>query len=246
MINKDIKQLIGEDAVFVANHSGGKDSQAMFLFLKEFIPNHNLIVIHAELPEVDWNGTVDHIRNTTAGISFEVVRANKTFFDMVRHRGMWPSPQYRQCTSDLKRGPIEKAIRRFLKKSGSSIVVNCMGIRAEESSKRARANVFKLNKRNSRAGRRWYDWLPIHGWTRDQVLSKIKESGERPHWAYSKGMTRLSCCFCIMASRADLRTSSRINRQLFEKYCSMERQIDHTFVMPGDRSERKFLTEIIS
>ena len=44
--------------------------------------------------------TIDH--------EFFVVQAGKTFFDMVEHRQMFPSPKNRQCTSDLKRGPIAK------------------------------------------------------------------------------------------------------------------------------------------
>lgn len=46
------------------------------------------------------------------GVELTVVRNPKrTYLEMVEHRGMFPSAQYRQCTSDLKRGPIEKYIR---------------------------------------------------------------------------------------------------------------------------------------
>jgi 3'-phosphoadenosine 5'-phosphosulfate sulfotransferase (PAPS reductase)/FAD synthetase len=46
------------------------------------------------------------------GLDLTVVRNRKrTYLEMVEQRGMFPSPQYRQCTSDLKRGPIEKFIR---------------------------------------------------------------------------------------------------------------------------------------
>ena len=100
--------------------------------------------------------------------------AVKTFEDMVLHRGYWPSPEYRQCTSDLKRGPIEKAIRHYLvgcdciesgttttcKKrhpkatpSHGGLVVNCVGLRAEEPSAPENATILPYSKSHSKAGR---------------------------------------------------------------------------------------------
>lgn len=247
MLPGEIKSLNDQGAIFIVNHSGGKDSQAMYLFLKEFIPIERLVVIHADLPEVDWDGIEDHIMHTIKiGTYFEVVRAKKTFFEMVEHRKMWPSADCRQCTSDLKRGPIEKAIRHYLKKVEKNIIVNCMGIRAEESASRAKAQTFKFDKRNSRAGRIWYNWLPIHAWTEQQVFYEIKNKHtQKPHWAYGKGMSRLSCCFCIMASKADLKTAATLKPDLYRKYCEMEKKIDHTFIMPSKKNGKKFLPEVI-
>jgi tRNA(Ile)-lysidine synthase TilS/MesJ len=74
----------------VINHSGGKDSQAMFLKLRDLIPKQNLVVIHAHLPEVEWDGTIEHIKNTIGHAELHVVQAGKTFFEMVEHRQMWP------------------------------------------------------------------------------------------------------------------------------------------------------------
>ena len=164
--------------------------------------------------------------------------------DMVERRGMFPSPKYRQCTSDLKRGPIEKEIRRILNVRHQVLIVNCMGLRAEESSARAKQQAFKRNARNSKAGREWYDWLPIHDMLVDEVWSTIKAAGQEPHWAYGAGMTRLSCCFCIMASRQDLKTAARLNPTLFQRYVETERRLDQTMMMPV-KGERKFLTDIV-
>jgi len=69
------------------------------------------------------------------GLELSLVRnPRRTYLEMVEQRGMFPSAQYRQCTSDLKRGPIEKYIRSLPHK----VIVNCIGIRAEESSARSR------------------------------------------------------------------------------------------------------------
>ena len=242
----DIHRLIDAGALFVVNHSGGKDSQAMFLVLRDIVPASQLLVIHAHLAEVEWPGTIEHIRTTIGETPFIICEAVKTFFEMVERRGMWPSPAQRQCTSDLKRGPIEREVRRYLRDHPefNNRVVNCMGLRADESPKRAKAIPFKRNPRNSKAGRDWYDWLPIHNKSTDEVFTAIATSGQHPHWAYAAGMTRLSCCFCIMSSKRDLATASRLRPALFHRYAAMERKIDHTFVPPS-KGQRRFLDEVV-
>lgn len=241
-----IQTLIKRGALFVCNHSGGKDSQVMYIKMKEIIPHDQMIVIHAHLEGVEWEGTEQHIRDT---IDHELIvcRAVKTFFEMVERRGMWPSPQYRQCTSDLKRNPIEKALRHYLKAHPEfdGLLVNCMGLRAEESSARAKKTTFKLNNKNSKAGREWYDWLPIHEMLETEVFQTIEDAGEEPHWAYGAGMTRLSCCFCIMGSKADTCRAAKLNPELFQKYVDMEKKIDHTFMMPTKKNGKRFLDEIV-
>lgn len=233
-INSEIQNLIDTGALFVINHSGGKDSQAMTIELSNVIPRAQLLVIHADLPEVDWPSIREHIVATIDGIELIVCRSAKTFFEMVEHRGMFPSPTLRQCTSDLKRNPIEREIRRYLVRHPEfrGRVVSCMGIRADESAARAKAIVFKRNAKNSKAGRDWYDWLPIHDMRTREVFATIERAGQQPHPAYAAGMTRLSCCFCIMASRADLRTAARLKPELYARYVATERRLGHTFLMP--------------
>ncbi len=238
-LTRTVLALRDEGAIFVINHSGGKDSQCMFLLMRHIVPKNQLIVMHAHLPGVEWPGTIEHIRCTIYGYEFIQVQAVKTFFEMVEHRQMFPSPATRQCTSDLKRGPIEKAIRHRVKNVGRKLIVNCMGLRAEESPNRAKKNPFKFNKRNSKAGREWYDLLPVHELKTSEVFSAIKKSKQIPHWAYSVGMTRLSCCFCIMASDHDLKIAAEYNKDLYNKYVKTEKRLNFTMSM-----SQKPLTEI--
>jgi DNA sulfur modification protein DndC len=244
-MNPTIQTLIDRGALFVINHSGGKDSQAMTLQLRSMIPAAQLVVVHAELPEVDWEGIIEHIRATVGGLPIHTCRAKSTFFETVERRGMFPSPKYRQCTSDLKRTPIERTIRRIAERTGCKLIVNCMGLRAAESSSRAKLDTFKFNARNSKAGREWYDWLPIHDWSTEKVFAAIKAAGQTPHWAYQAGMSRLSCCFCIMASKADLATAAALKPALFQRYVATERRLGQTMMMPQG-GERRFLDEIVA
>jgi 3'-phosphoadenosine 5'-phosphosulfate sulfotransferase (PAPS reductase)/FAD synthetase len=230
-----IIDLVQRGALFVVNHSGGKDSQAMTLMLQGLVPAEQMIVVHAELPGVDWDGIIEHINDTVDGLPVTVVKSVKTFIEMVQHRGMFPSPQYRQCTSDLKRNPIEKAVRHHLKAHPEfgGLVVNCMGIRAQESTSRAKAKTFKLNAKNSKAGREWYDWLPIHEMLETEVFEAIEAAGQKAHWAYAAGMSRLSCCFCIMASKSDLVTAAKLAPARFAEMVELEKTIGHTMNMQG-------------
>ena len=236
----EIRRLIAAGFVFVLNHSGGKDSQAMYLRLAPLVPARQLIVVHAILHEVDWEGIPEHIEATTHHPVYYVA-AGKSLLSMAETRGKFPSPVYRQCTSDLKRGPVETFIRRYLLQHPElqGQVVNCMGLRAEESSARSKLNTLTKNARNSRAGRTWFDWLPIHTLSTSAVFAEIAQAGQQPHWAYAAGMTRLSCVFCIMASSADLRTAARLRPELYQRYVSLEQRLDYTMSM-----SKKTLPEI--
>jgi len=239
-----IQTLISRGALFALSHSGGKDSQAMTLQVRQVVPREQLAIVHADLGDVHWPGTLEHIQATAGDLPIIVARAQRSFLEMVERRGRFPSPQQRQCTSDLKRGPIEREIRRYLRARPefSGVVVNCMGLRAEESSSRARRQTLRLISRNSVAGREWYDWLPIHSMATDEVFSIIAKAGQCPHWAYAAGMSRLSCCFCIMASVSDLTTAARLMPELYAKYVTLERKLGHTLSMSQKTLEQ--LTQV--
>lgn len=223
-----VRQMRDAGAIFVVNHSGGKDSQAMTILLRRHIPAAQIVVVHADLVEVDWPGVAEHIADTCQGLEVVTCTAKTNFFDMVERRQMFPTPKYRQCTSDLKRTPIGVMVRRLCRERANNLVVQCTGERAEESSNRARAIPLRPDNELSKAGRQVLRWLPIHGLTEAEVFATIAEAGERPHWAYAAGMSRLSCCFCIMASKADLRTAAKLRPALYARYVATERRLNFT------------------
>ena len=227
------RKQVQRGALFVVNHSGGKDSQAMTLVLARRIPLQQLLVIHAPLGEVEWPGTIEHIRATLPSgvpLIFAPVASGQTLLEKIEQRGQFPDPARRWCTSDFKRGPIEREIRRFLKSHPrfGHRVVNCLGNRAAESPARSKAIPWRRLEAKSKAGRDWYEWLPIHALTTAEVFSIIHQAGQSPHWAYRRGMSRLSCSFCIMASRADLRTAAGLRPNLYRRYVHLERKLGHT------------------
>lgn len=250
-----ISDLIARGALFVANHSGGKDSQAMLIELLRIIPREQLLVVHASLGEIEWDGALELAQKqaSDAGLPFIVARAvdktgaEKTLFSMVEHRfatrpdaPSWPSAKYRACTGELKTQPIEREVRRYMRERGLSLVVNCVGIRAAESPKRAKAVSFKLDADNSVAGREWYNWLPIHDMSTDAVFATIRDAGQEPHPAYAAGNQRLSCVFCIMGSKNDLIQGAKARPDLLARYVELEERTGYTM-----HESRRSLREIV-
>lgn len=235
-----IESLVGDGALFVSNHSGGKDSQAMLIKLLEVIPPEQLIVVHASLGKMEWPGALELAQQQAknAGLPFIVARARKTLLEMVERRFQnrpevpsWPSASTRQCTSDLKRNPIQREVRAYAKANGFKTIVNCLGLRAQESLGRAKRQTFRKNVADSNSVLTWFEWLPIHDLKADEVFSTISAAGQEPHYAYALGNDRLSCVFCIMASRNDLRNGAKQHPELLEEYAYLEKCTGYTMHM---------------
>lgn len=240
----DVDALVADGAIFYVSHSGGKDSQAMYAILSRRIPHAQLVVIHADLGRVEWSGVQDHIRSTISH-PLNVVRANKGLLDMVRHRHAtrphvpsWPSSATRQCTSDLKRNPIQRFIRQDMKAKGATLAVNCVGLRAEESSARAKRTEWGINRDLSRAGRTVWNWNVVHGLTTKQVFDAIRAVNQAPFWVYATGNERLSCVFCIMGSRSDLANGRRLRPELYNEYLHIEAETGWTMFSGASLAER--------
>lgn len=238
--NQDIDALVKSGALFVSNHSGGKDSQTMLIKLLEVIPPKQIVVVHASLGAMEWPGALELAEKQAggSGLPFIVARARKTLLEMVERRfanrpevPSWPSASTRQCPSDLKRGPIQREVRAYAKANGFKVIVNCLGLRAQESPGRAKRQVFRKNETDSNSVLTWYEWLPIHELKVEEVFASIREAGQEPHYAYALGNERLSCVFCIMASRNDLRNGGRHHPELLEQYAALEAHTGYTMHM---------------
>ena len=232
-VPSECREIIRAGALVALNHSGGKDSQTMTILLSRIVPLAQLVAVHAPLGEIEWPGTIEHIEATLpegVPLIFAPVASGKTLLERVEERGLWPSNPARWCTSDFKAGPIQRELRRWLKahpRFGGRLV-SAMGMRAEESPARARKAPWRRNDRMSVAGREVFDWLPVFDLSTEDVFRVIRDAGQSPHWAYAAGMSRLSCSFCILASRADLRRAAELRPALYRTYAALERRIGHT------------------
>ena len=138
------REMVHRGALVAVNSSGGKDSQCMTILLSRIVPREQMIVVHAPLAEVEWPGTIEHIERTLPDrvpLILAPVTCGKSLLDSIEERGRFPSASVRWCTSSLKRGPIERELRHYLKAHPQfgGRLVNAMGMRAEES-RRARSS----------------------------------------------------------------------------------------------------------
>lgn len=224
--------------VILVNSSAGKDSQAMLDYVAELAKAagvlDRIIVVHADLGRVEWAGTrtlaEEHARHY--GFRFVACSRSQDLLDQVEQRGMWPDKKNRYCTSDHKRDQIRKVITALvaeLELPHQARVLNCLGIRAEESPERDKMVAFSSNKRASSGRRLVEDWLPIHTWTLAEVWARNTAAGTRHHEAYDLGMPRLSCVFCVFAPKAALMIAGRANPALLKEYVAVEARIGHKF-----------------
>lgn len=192
--------------------------------------------------------TSDHKRaqifRTFTALANETIAARDgDLLEQVEARGMWPSPKQRYCTSDQKRAQVHRVYTALanraagahlgLKRSGmpTQRILSCQGMRAEESPGRSKLPAFRRDDRASNGRKTVDNWLPIHGWTVDQVWKRIGASRAAGlvHPAYALGMPRLSCCFCIFAPKAALMLAGKHNPELLDQYVAVEQKIGHRF-----------------
>jgi 3'-phosphoadenosine 5'-phosphosulfate sulfotransferase (PAPS reductase)/FAD synthetase len=194
----------------------------------------------------------------------------RTQIDKALRAPHWPSAANRYCTSHQKQHQIDPVLRTY------SLVVSAMGMRAQESRNRAKKSAFQIDQ--DLAGKRFramdadealdrwiredtnypptqrarlaFEWLPIHGWTADDVWEALGTSasdlarrqklyrlgltdealtGWPAHPAYVYGNERVSCSLCVLASRNDLAVGARHNPELYRTYVQMERESGFTF-----------------
>jgi 3'-phosphoadenosine 5'-phosphosulfate sulfotransferase (PAPS reductase)/FAD synthetase len=206
------------------------------------IPRARLVAVHADLGEMEWPGTRELAAEHAAhyGLRFEVVHKRdaqgerQDLLQQVRLRKKWPSSTCRYCTSDHKRGPVRTLLTRLAAETRATgkmtpaLIVNAMGLRADESPARAKKPSWIFDDSASNGRRDVWTWLPLHAWTEAEVWARIATAGTRSHSAYRR-VSRLSCMFCIFSPREALAIAGQENPALLERYVAVEKEIGHKF-----------------
>lgn len=222
----------------VVNTSAGKDSQAMTDYICSLARRldilNRIVMVHADLGRVEWPGCRElaQVHAAMKGVRFEAVsRPQGDLLAHIEARGRFPDSGNRYCTSDHKRGQVATLFTRLAQEVASrpARILNCLGIRADESPARSKRVPFQTDRRHSSSRRQVDTWLPIHSWTLADVWRRIHASGMPYHYAYDLGMPRLSCCFCIFSPQSALRLAGFYNRNLLRSYVRVEQVIGHTF-----------------
>lgn len=238
--------LLNDHDIILVASSAGKDSQAM---LDEVVRQADLagvrdriVVVHNDLgttdsgEPVEWPETRELAEKQAAhyGVPIYVVRRELGgLFQQIRARGKFPSSSARYCTSDQKTAQAMKLVTRLVRETGITDrpvnVLYCVGLRAQESPSRAAKPASAIDRSASNGKRTLRRFHPVLDWTAEQVWARIEESGIPHHWAYDLGMTRLSCSFCVLASKDDLVRAAQLRPTLAAEYAALEDEIGHRF-----------------
>lgn len=260
LLPPQIKKLLSQGATLAISISGGKDSQALLIALAHAYKVNkwrgNIFAIHSDLGRAEWSMSLDHVKAMCerAGIELIVCRREQgDLQDQIEQRAaklegtgkpFWPSSAARYCTSDQKRGPIDKVLRQF------DCVISAEGMRAEESAARAEKDCVSERSQIVTKTRQAYTWLPLHNWTEQDVWEAIGTSkadldarrklyqegkeeeallGWPAHPAYVFGNQRLSCSLCVLASKGDLINGARHNPEYFQALVALEQSTGFSF-----------------
>lgn len=215
----------------VINFSGGKDSTALLAYVRENFPQ---VPTHVVMADTGWEHTdaVEWATDIVArfGLVLHVVRnESKTLLEMAERRGKFPGMAQRQCTSDLKRDPINRWIRQNVK---DPVVVSAMGLRAAESCGRAKLPMLSRCGRMTNGNRTLWKWNPIHRWTEAQVLAYLADRGLPLHPVYQH-LRRFSCRVCIFMNDHDLRQVKKHDPQAIDIIAGIEDRIGFTMFQRG-------------
>ena len=133
------------------------------------------------------------------------------------------------CCKNKEASEWKKGVRRPKHWVPKSLCQVCQGTGARQP--------LELDLRHSSGVRLIDEWLPILDWTTEQVWAAIKASGCPSHRAYDLGMPRLSCCFCVFASKNALVLAAKHNPELAEKYLRLEQKIGRPLAPQASMAE---------
>ena len=242
----EVANVLGAGAPVFVGVSGGRDSQALAYrvcaHLDDIGHQGRRILIHADLGRVDWRDSLPVCERLAHRLGVELVVVRRNAGDMMdrwlsrwaanvaRYANLecvklilpWSTAAQRFCTAELKSQVIAREMRRRFPEGD---VVSAVGIRREESTKRARMPAWKQDERTTRRRGAGHTWNPLLGWRRGDVNDYVRIRGDELHVAYRLyGSTRVSCAFCVLGSEHDLRASSNCadNHAIYREMVALE------------------------
>lgn len=213
-----------QDTRHVLGISGGKDSAALAIYIKDKYPELSKKIEYfftdtgAELKEI-----YDFLDRLEAYLDKEIVRlsSGKPFDHWLQvHNGFLPSAKQRWCTRVMKIKPFEAFI-------GDDAVVSYVGIRADEN-----RDGYMSSKESVKAVFPFVE----DGIIRKDVFDILERSVGVPE--YYKWRSRSGCYFCFFQRQGEWLGLKRNHPELFEKAKSYEKGVGEGYT--SDTNERGF------
>lgn len=200
--------MMGRKVRHILGVSGGKDSAALAVYLKDRIPNIEYFFCDTgyELPE-----TYRYLNRLEAFLGKKIVRLNndgRTFDHYLTIYGNYlPSPQARWCTRHLKLEPMERFI-------GDDRVFTYVAIRADEE-----RDGYKTTRSNI---------TPVFPFVEDGIrlhdVIRILDSVGLGLPDYYNWRSRSGCYFCFFQSKIEWVHLKEEHPELFEKAKTFEKK----------------------
>jgi len=221
-MTKKVKHVLGL--------SGGKDSSALALYVKETRPELDIEYFFTdtgyELPET--NAFIDQLeeklgyihRLNDRSLNNMEGRGEKTFSNLLKEHGNYlPSQRDRWCTVQMKLKPFEKWVDGFI--AEGYVIKNYVGIRADEPNRTGFMTIEKPIK----------SIFPFRedGIVRSDIENILQRNGlELPE--YYQWRSRSGCTFCFYQQKIEWLKLMEKHPHLFEEAKAFEKGEGNTTV----------------
>lgn len=184
--------------------SGGKDSAALAVYIKEQYPHiHEKMEYFFSDTGAELKEAYEFLDRLEAYLGREIVRLSSgKEFDhwLMMNNGLLPSPQIRWCTRTMKIKPFEEFV-------GNDPCVSYVGIRADEFREGYRSD----GKPNIKAVFPFID----DGLVRDDIFQLLEDTVGVPE--YYEWRSRSGCFFCFFQRQDEWLGLKRRHPELFER-----------------------------
>ena len=186
---------------FYNTFSGGKDSQCLYHLVKMAGVRHKT---HMNLTSVDPPEVIRFVKAQYPGV--ELIKPRMSIYKMAKEKHIVPTRRFRWCCAEYK-------------DNGGAGKVTLIGIRKEESTRRAKREEVSSQikgKRNEETFDQWSEHKehmvtcvggkdkilisPIIYWTECDVWEFLNVNGIPHCELYDEGYTRIGCILCPMSS----------------------------------------------
>lgn len=237
----------------VVGFSGGIDSQACALWVRQRYPASEIILLNTDPGGNEAQGTHDFIGWYSRNV-FPVVTLHPLVLDLegigtkdgktgqrraefneldpltfpvlAYVKGRWPSRKAQFCTEYLKLQPQRRWCTRMLLDRGVD-VIRYAGVRRDESDARKHREESEWDT--------FFDCelcLPLAYWTKRQVFDAVIAAGEAFNPLYLQGFGRVGCAPCVNSGKQDVREWAARQPWIVEKIREWERLTGRTYFPP--------------